>query len=153
MSVAIAAATVEGQGAEAAADWNNLRSPETYLGRGRSEGLTASASPRLVGDWTREDEYVRANAAGSRIVYRFHARDVHLVMGPGAGGKPLRYRVSIDGRPPGEAHGVDVDAQGNGVADAPRMYQLIRQQAPIASRTFEIEFLDPGAQAFVFTFG
>jgi thiol-disulfide isomerase/thioredoxin len=147
-----AAGTVEGQGAEAAADWKDLRSPETYLGRGRAEGFAAT-SLRLVGSWSREEEFARATAAGSRIVYRFHARDLHLVMGPGAGGKALRYRVSIDGRPPGDAHGMDVDAQGQGVIDSPRMYQLIRQREPIESRTFEIEFLDPGAQAFVFTFG
>jgi thiol-disulfide isomerase/thioredoxin len=144
--------TLAGQGAEAGADWQNLRSPETYLGRGRSEGLLSS-SPKLVGSWTREDEYARSTASGNRIVYRFHARDVHLVMGPGAGGKTLRFRVTLDGNPPSESRGVDVDAQGNGVVDAPKMYQLIRQRAPIESRTFEIEFLDPGAEVFVFTFG
>jgi hypothetical protein len=91
--------------------------------------------------------------ANGRIVYRFHARDLNLVMGPGAQGKPVRFRVLIDGQPPGPAHGVDVDEQGNGTIAEPRMYQLIRQPGRVSDRRFEIQFLDPGVEAFVFTFG
>jgi hypothetical protein len=91
--------------------------------------------------------------ANGRIVYRFHARDLNLVMGPAAQGKPVRFRVLIDGQPPGRAHGVDVDEQGNGTIAEPRMYQLIRQQGRVGDRQFEIHFLDPGVEAFVFTFG
>jgi len=93
------------------------------------------------------------NAANGRVVYRFHARDLHLVMGPATRGATVRFRVTIDGQPPGNAHGTDVDAQGNGTVSEQRLYQLIRQSEPISDRTFEIEFLDPGAQPFVFTFG
>jgi hypothetical protein len=93
------------------------------------------------------------NKAGGRIAYRFHARDVHLVMGPAARGTSVRFRVLIDGKPPGAAHGIDVDEQGNGTATEQRLYQLIRQPKPIGDRQFEIEFLDPGVQAFAFTFG
>jgi hypothetical protein len=94
-----------------------------------------------------------SNKANGRIVFRFHARDLHLVMGPAARGSPVRFRVRIDGAPPGAAHGVDVDAEGSGTVTEQRLYQLIRQPSPIADRQFEIEFLDPGAEAFVFTFG
>ena len=93
------------------------------------------------------------NKANGRIAYRFHARDLHLVMGPLARGASVRFRVLIDGQSPGAAHGLDVDAQGNGTITEQRMYQLIRQPQPIADRQFEIEFLDPGAEAFAFTFG
>ena len=93
------------------------------------------------------------NKPNGRIAYRFHARDLHLVMGPAARGTPVRFRVLIDGQPLGAAHGVDVDDQGNGTATEQRMYQLIRQPKPIADRKFEIEFLDPGVEAFAFTFG
>jgi Thioredoxin like C-terminal domain len=93
------------------------------------------------------------NKAGGRIAYRFHARDVHLVMGPAAPGTSVKFRVMIDGQPPGAAHGVDVDEQGNGTVTEQRMYQLIRQTQPIADRQFEIEFLGPGVEAFSFTFG
>jgi hypothetical protein len=93
------------------------------------------------------------NKAGGRIVYRFHARDLHLVMGPAARGTSVRFRVLIDGQPPGAAHGVDVDDQGKGTVTEPRMYQLIRQPEPIGDRQFEIEFLDAGAEAYSFTFG
>ena len=91
--------------------------------------------------------------ADGRITYRFHARDLNLVMAPGAGGKPVRFRVLIDGQPPGPAHGIDVDEQGNGSVAEPRMYQLIRQPGSVADRQFEIQFLDPGVEVFVFTFG
>ena len=93
------------------------------------------------------------NKPGGRIVYRFHARDLHLVMGPPRRERPVRFRVSIDGQPPGAAHGLDVDDGGNGTVVDPRLYQLIRQPPPIVDRQFEIEFLDAGAEAFAFTFG
>jgi hypothetical protein len=92
------------------------------------------------------------DAAGGRIVYRFHARDLHIVMGPHAS-TPVRFRVRIDGHPPGDAHGIDVDDQGNGTITEPRLYQLIRQSPPISDRELEIEFLDAGAEVFSFTFG
>ena len=93
------------------------------------------------------------NAAPGRIACRFHARDLHLVMGPTERGRPVRFRVRIDGAAPGVAHGLDVDAQGNGMLTEQRLYQLIRQPAPIGDRVFEIEFTDAGAEAFAFTFG
>ena len=107
----------------------------------------------LVGEWAVGKQATVLHRANGRIVYRFHARDLHLVMGPSVRGTPVRFRVSIDGHPPGAAHGIDVDAQGNGTAIEQRMYQLIRQQGPIADRLFEIEFLDPGVETFAFTFG
>ncbi len=163
---------VEGRGAEVAADWNNLRTPETYVGYARADSF---ASPQvevldqsrvytvparlrlnqwaLSGDWTKKKELAMSNRAGARIALRFHARDVHLVMSPGKRGTPIRFRVLIDGKPPGASHGVDVDAEGNGVVDDPRMYQLIRQDGSIDDRQFEIEFLDAGAEVYAFTFG
>ena len=93
------------------------------------------------------------NAPEGRIAYRFHARDLHLVMAPTAPGSPVRFRVLLDGQPPGAAHGTDVDDQGNGTVTEPRLYQLIRQPGPNTERTFEITFLDPGVQAYAFTFG
>jgi hypothetical protein len=107
----------------------------------------------LSGDWTVKKNAAALNKAGGRIAYRFHARDLHLVMGPAARGTPVRFRVLIDGQPPGAGHGTDVDDQGNGTVGEQRLYQLIRQQKPIADREFEIEFLDPGVEAFAFTFG
>jgi hypothetical protein len=107
----------------------------------------------LGGDWTIKRERAALNGASGHIVFRFHARDLHLVMGPPSAGKAVRFVVRIDGRAPGSAHGSDIDADGNGVVKEQRLYQLIRQPVPIADRTFEIEFLDPGAEAFVFTFG
>jgi thiol-disulfide isomerase/thioredoxin len=139
----------KGGGAEAAADWNNLRTPETYVGAGRAANFPGT----LSGKWTFRNEFAVSNAANSKIVYRFHARDVHVVMGPATRGVPIRFRVSIDGQPPGTAHGVDADSEGQGKIIEPRMYQLIRQPGPIADRQVAIEFLDPGAQVFVFTFG
>jgi len=118
---------VDGRGLELPADWADLKTPETYLEKGR-------ATPR-------------------RITQTFHARDLNLVMGPPTGVHDVRFRVTLDGRPPGESHGLDVDEQGNGVAQEQQIYQLIRQPKPIVERTFEIEFLDPGIEAFVFTFG
>jgi thiol-disulfide isomerase/thioredoxin len=163
---------VDGRGAEAAADWDNLKSSENYVGAGRTEGLaspggTVVAKPRvyaaparlnlnhwaLTGDWTMEKPYTVLNQPNGSIAYRFHARDLHLVMGPATPGAPVRFRILIDGKPPDAAHGVDVDEQGNGTVTEQRLYQLIRQPQPIVDRLFEIEFLDPGVQAFSFTFG
>ena len=107
----------------------------------------------LAGDWTMRKDAIVLNKPNGRIVYRFHARDLHLVMGPAAPGTTVRFRVLIDGKPPGAAHGVDVDDQGNGTVTEQRLYQLIRQSKPVVDRQFEIEFVDPGVEAFVFTFG
>jgi thiol-disulfide isomerase/thioredoxin len=163
--------TIEARGLETAADWANLRSPETYLGSeqtgnfaspggtGLGERRVYSAPARLAlnswalaGDWTMKPGSVVLNKAAGRIVYRFHARDVNLVMGP-AHAKAARFRVLIDGQAPGAAHGGDVDEQGHGVVTQARTYQLVRQATPIVDRTFEIEFLDADAEAFDFTFG
>jgi len=164
--------SVDARGAEIAADWDNLRSPENYVGYGRAENFSSPggavpdkphvyAAPArlrlnafaLSGDWTVGKQATALNKPNGRITYRFHARDLHLVMGPAAPGTSVRFRVLIDGKPPGAAHGVDVDDQGNGTVTEQRMYQLIRQPKPITDRQFEIEFLDPGAEAFAFTFG
>jgi hypothetical protein len=107
----------------------------------------------LAGEWTVEREATVLNAVNGQIAYRFHARDLHLVMGPAARGTSVRFRVRIQGRPPGAAHGDDIDEQGNGTVSEQRLYQLIRQLGPIVDRQFEIEFLDAGMQAHVFTFG
>ena len=107
----------------------------------------------LSGDWTMKKGAAVLNKTGGRIAYRFHARDLHLVMGPAAPGTSVRFRVLIDGQPPGAAHGIDVDDQGIGTVTEQRLYQLIRQSKPIADRLFEIEFLAPGVEAFAFTFG
>ena len=164
--------TVDASGAEAAADWGSLKSPENYLGYGRTENFASPgdrvldqphvfAAPAklranswaLSGEWTLRKDAVRLNKPGGRIAYRFHARDVHLVMGPAAPGAPVRFRVLIDGQAPGAAHGSDVDDAGNGTVTGQRLYQLIRQTKPVADRLFEIEFLDPAVEAFAFTFG
>jgi len=162
---------VEGRGIEAEADWADLKSGENYLGSERTENFVsrggrlnesrsyaAPASLRLnhwalSGEWTVRKDAILVNGAKGRIAYRFHARDVHLVMGPAAPGASARFRVLIDGQPPGAAHGADVDDQGNGTVSGQRLYQLIRQPKPIDDRLFEIEFLDPGVEAFAFTFG
>jgi thiol-disulfide isomerase/thioredoxin len=164
--------SVEAQGAEAAADWDNLRSPETYVGFERTKHFASPggaivgsrrvyAAPArlmrnqwaLAGDWTMGEQATVLNTANGRIVYRFHARDLHLVMGPAARGSSVRFRVRIDGRSPRAAQGSDIDEQGNGTVTDPRLYHLIRQPKPIADRQFEIAFLDAGVEAFVFTFG
>jgi thiol-disulfide isomerase/thioredoxin len=152
--------SVEGRGAEAAADWASLRSPETYLGYERTQNRVNGAAARLrlnqwtaSGDWTAKKDAIMLKKPNGRIAYRFHARDVHLVMGPAARGAAVRFRVLIDGKPPGAAHGIDTDDQGNGTVSEQRLYQLIRQPMPIADRQFEIEFLDSGVEAFAFTFG
>ena len=107
----------------------------------------------LAGDWTVSPESATLNKDGGRIAYRFRARDLHLVLGPAAEGKRIRYRVTIDGLAPGADHGADVDADGRGVVDEHRLYQLIRESGGISDHTFEIEFFDPGIQAYAFTFG
>jgi len=164
--------SVDASGPEVAADWGNLKSPENYLGYERSEHF---ASPDvetfdkphnyptpaslqlnhwgLAGDWTVGKHFIALNRSKGRIAYRFHARDLHLVMGPAEKGSSLRFRVRIDGQAPGTAHGIDVDDQGNGTITEQRLYQLIRQQQPIRDRLFEIEFQDRGVECFVFTFG
>jgi len=162
---------VAASGAEAPADMADVRSPETYVGYDRAAHFIspggpvqdaphvyAAATPRLnewalAGDWTIGGEHAVLNDKSGRILYRFHARDLHLVLGPAPDGKPVRYRVTIDGQAPGASHGVDIDAEGNGVVSGQRLYQLVRQSGPITDRTFEIEFLDPGVQAYAFTFG
>ena len=107
----------------------------------------------LAGDWTMQKHAIPLNKPRGRIVYRFRARDLHLVMGPAVPGTAVRFRVLIDGKPPGAAHGSDVDEKGNGTVTEQRLFQLIRQPKPVVDRQFEIEFLDPGIEAFVFTFG
>jgi thiol-disulfide isomerase/thioredoxin len=164
--------SVDARGTEAAADWGNLKSPENYVGYERTENFASPngavldqrhvyATPArlrlnqwaLSGEWTMGKQATVLHKANGRITCRFHARDLHLVMGPAARGTPVRFRVLIDGRPPGAAHGIDVDDQGYGTVTEQRLYQLIRQPKPIADRQFEIEFLDSGVETFVFTFG
>jgi thiol-disulfide isomerase/thioredoxin len=153
--------TPDARGIEVAADWDNLRSPENYLGSERTEGFVSNreaANLRLnewtvAGNWTIGRHAVLLNEANGRIVSRFHARDLHMVLGPATRGASVRYHVRIDGQSASSVHGVDGDAQGQGAVTEQRLYQLIRQQRPIADRQFEIEFLDPGVEAFAFTFG
>jgi thiol-disulfide isomerase/thioredoxin len=162
---------VEGDGVEAEADWDQLRTPETYLGYGRGNGL---ASPNgqslderrayelpeplpfnrwaLAGEWTIGREKVVLDGAGGSIAHRFHARDAHLVLSPGAR-EPIPFRLLLDGEAPGPSHGVDVDEEGNGVLRDGRLYQLVRQHDGVRERTLEITFLAPGVEAYVFTFG
>ncbi len=149
--------SVEGVGVEAAADWPNLRTPETYLGFGRGGAVSSADNLRLnewalSGDWTVDGENVVLNEAGGSIAFRFHARDAHAVLSGGAG-TAIPFRVRLDGEAPGASHGVDVDADGNGTLRTGRMYQLVRQHDGVRERTLEITFLEPGAEAYVFTFG
>jgi cytochrome c biogenesis protein CcdA/thiol-disulfide isomerase/thioredoxin len=162
---------VAATGAEAAPD-SDVESPETYVGYERADNFLSPGGLKhdaphvysipkhlelnqwgLSGTWTDHAQVASLDSARGRVVYRFHARDVHLVLGPAMNGKPVRFRVKIDGQTPGVNHGVDTDSQGNGEITDHRLYQLIRQKSAIEDRTFEIEFLDPGAQAFAFTFG
>jgi thiol-disulfide isomerase/thioredoxin len=164
--------SVEGRGIEAAADWGSLKSAENYVGYERTENFASPGGailgkPRiyqlpamlrrnewaLSGDWTVKKEAAALNKPNGGIAYRFHARDLHLVMGPATPGTSVKFRVRIDGQPPGAAHGTDVDEQGEGAVSEQRLYQLIRQPKPIVDRQFEIEFLDSGVEAFAFTFG
>ncbi|MCU9952291.1 cytochrome c biogenesis protein DipZ [Burkholderia sp. BKH01] len=172
LSVPLGLAGAPAKGALAAADTADVRSPETYVGYARAEdfsspgGVVRDAAHRydaparpglndwgLAGSWQVGAERASLAAPAGRIVYRFHARDLHLVLGPGANGQPVRFRVTLDGAAPGAAHGADVDAQGYGTVTGQRLYQLVRQPGAIADRTFAIEFLDPGVDAYAFTFG
>jgi cytochrome c biogenesis protein CcdA/thiol-disulfide isomerase/thioredoxin len=164
-------AKVSAAGAEAASDKADVNSPETYIGYDRGDRFVspggvvqdvshsyAAGQPQLnewslSGRWTIGDERAQLDEQDGSIVYRFHARDLHLVLGPSAAGKKIRFRITIDGKPPGEAHGMDTDADGNGVVTTQRLYQLVRSPGAVADHTFEIRFLDPGVQAFAFTFG
>ncbi|WP_176055301.1 cytochrome c biogenesis protein DipZ [Paraburkholderia caribensis] len=160
------------KGVEAAADGNDMMSPETYIGYARAENFAspggearnrartyaAPSSPDvndwgLAGMWKVGAEHATLAAPNGRIVYRFHARDLHLVLGPGAAGKPVHFRVTIDGVTPGAARGTDVSADGTGIVTEQRLYQLVRQTGDVADHTFAIEFLDPGVEAYAFTFG
>ncbi len=163
--------TVSATGAQAAPDTADVKSPETYIGYNRADnfvspgGLVEDESHdyaatalalnqwTLSGDWTVGAQSAALNKPDGRIAYRFHARDLHLVLGPGADGQRIRFRVTLDGEAPGADHGVDIDADGRGVVDTHRLYQLIRTGGGVADHTFEIEFLDPGVQAYAFTFG
>ena len=163
---------VAAAGSQAAPDFKNDASPETYVGYSRQQNYVSPETIRhdsaqvysaparlrvnqwgLAGNWIVSDEHAKLVAAPGKVIFRFHARDLHLVLGPGKNGQPIRFRVRIDDAIPGEDHGVDTDAQGAGVVKEYRLYQLIRQKGPVEDRTFEIEFLDPGVQAFAFTFG
>ncbi len=151
--------SVEGVGAEAEADWDHLRTPETYLGHGRGAGRVPVTPEALAlnqwtldGEWTTGPENLVLDEPGGSIAYRFHARDAHLVLSPGAR-EPIPFRVTLDGEPPGPSHGVDVDEEGNGLLREGRMYQLVREHDTVRERTLEITFLEPGAEAYSFTFG
>jgi len=164
--------SVDARGVEAAADWGSLESGENYVGYERTEHFASPGGvvfdrPRvyaaparlrlnqwaLSGDWTVKRQATLLNTANGRIGYRFHARDLHLVMGPAARGTSVRFRVLVDGEPPRAAHGSDVDDQGNGTVSEQRLYQLIRQRGPVTEHTFEIAFLDSGVEVYAFTFG
>ncbi|WP_025596689.1 cytochrome c biogenesis protein DipZ [Burkholderia sp. WSM2230] len=166
------AGAAKASGIEAAADPRDLRSGETYVGYRQAEGfaspqtlapdvLRAYSSPArlrtgswsLDGEWNVAGERAQSGHNGAKIAYRFHARDLHLVLGPMTDGKPVRFRVTIDGKAPGASHGADTDANGVGVVDKERLYQLVRQSGAVEDRTFEIQFLDAGVSAYAFTFG
>ena len=163
---------VDDDGFEAQADWSNLESPETYLGYDQAQSFASPGGARLAqvrtyvaperlklnewaltGEWIVERGASVLDGADGRIAFRFHARDVHLVMGPPARGTTVPFVVSVDGEPPGRAHGLDVDERGHGTLSEQRLHQLIRERGPIIERTFEITFLAPGAEAYAFTFG
>jgi hypothetical protein len=164
--------SADASGVEAPADWGSLKSPENYVGYERTQNFASPSGaildkpqlyelpPRLrlnewalAGNWTVSNQAAALNEPNGRIAYRFHARDLHLVMGPGTPGHSVRFRVRIDGQPPGSSRGTDVDEQGDGTVIEQRLYQLIRQPKPIVDRQFEIEFLSPGVEVFAFTFG
>jgi cytochrome c biogenesis protein CcdA/thiol-disulfide isomerase/thioredoxin len=163
---------VNASGSQAAPDFNDVASPETYIGYARQQNYASPEKIRqdgpqiytapsrltvnqwgLAGNWNVSEEHATLVATPGKVIFRFHARDLHLVLGPGQNGKPVRFRVRIDGAAPAEDHGGDTDSQGAGVVKEYRLYQLIRQKGKVEDRTFEIEFLDPGVQAFAFTFG
>jgi thiol-disulfide isomerase/thioredoxin len=149
--------SVEGVGVEAAADWDQLGTPETYLGQERGERFGSPGSLRLnhwalAGEWTVGPESVLLDEVGGSIAFRFQARDAHLVLSPGARA-PIQFRVLLDGQPPGTSHGVDVDEDGNGLLRDGRLYHLVREHDTVRERTLEITFLEPGAEAYAFTFG
>ena len=167
-----ASVSIEAHGPEVGADWDSLKSPETYVGHQKAENFVSPGGaavnvrhayvvpPRLrlnqwalSGEWTLKEEAAVLNATGGRITYRFHARDLHLIMGPSARRRAVGFQVLIDGQPPGANHGGDVDDHGKGTVTEQRLYQLVRQSGPIADRQLEIEFLDSGVEAFAFTFG
>ena len=164
--------SIDAKGLEVAADWGNLKSPENYVGHERTENFVSPGGVErdrrrvyavparlalnqwaLAGEWTIGKQATVLDSPNGRIVNRFHARDLHLVMGPVAPGDSVRFRVSIDGQPPGPARGLDVDEGGNGTVVEQQLYQLIRQPKPIVDRQFQIEFLDAGVEALAFTFG
>jgi thiol-disulfide isomerase/thioredoxin len=166
------AVSVHAQGVEAAADMNDVQSPETYIGYAQTQDFaspggmkqnaeknyTAPTQPGLnewgfAGKWIDREQFAVLKSPGGTIVFHFHARDLHLVLGPTADGKPVRYRVTVDGQAPGSNHGVDTDAQGNGIVTDHRLYQLVRLRGAVTDHVFAIEFEDPGVQAFSFTFG
>jgi hypothetical protein len=151
---------IDADGLAEAADWDTLRSPETYLGHARGERRSDPGANRLAlndwalaGAWSVSEEAAMLEAAAGSIAYRFQARDVNLVLAPPAAGAPVRFTVRLDGQPPGDAHGLDLDESGEGTVSEPRMYQLVRQRGGVAQRDFEITFLEPGVRAYVFTFG
>ncbi len=151
---------VDAGGLAEAADWGALRSPETYLGYARGERRSDRRTDgfalnewALAGEWSVGEEAAVLDAAAGSIAYRFEGRDLNLVLAPPDSGPPVRFAVLLDGQPPGDAHGLDVDESGEGTLSEPRMYQLVRQRGPIRQRTFEITFDDPGVRAYVFTFG
>jgi thiol-disulfide isomerase/thioredoxin len=163
--------TVNASGAEAASATADVESPETYIGYNRIEHFVSpggvvqdtghvytAGAPQLndwslTGNWTIGNERALLNEKDGSILYRFHARDLHLVLGPAAEGRAVRFVVTIDGKAPGASHGVDVDPEGQGVVTAQRLYQLVRDPGTVADHSFEIRFLDPGVQAYAFTFG
>jgi thiol-disulfide isomerase/thioredoxin len=151
---------VDAGGLATPANWDTLRSPETYVGYARGERRIDSPADglalnewALAGQWTVDDESAVLDAAAGSIAYRFEGRDLNLVLTPAGAGGAARFAVLLDGQPPGDDHGLDVDGSGEGAVAEPRMYQLVRQRGPIRQRTFEITFLDPGVRAYVFTFG
>jgi cytochrome c biogenesis protein CcdA/thiol-disulfide isomerase/thioredoxin len=170
-NVPIGIVAVNASGAEAASDKADVNSTETYIGYDRGERFAspggvvqdqshvyAAGEPQLnewslTGKWTVGQERAQLDEKDGSIVYRFHARDLHLVLGPSMAGSNVRFRITIDGKAPGDAHGMDTDAEGNGVVTTQRLYQLVRASGAVADRTFEIRFLDPGVQAYAFTFG
>jgi cytochrome c biogenesis protein CcdA/thiol-disulfide isomerase/thioredoxin len=161
-----------GNGVQQAADMTEIKSPETYLGFERAENFVSPGGAKgdrdaryttpqalslnnwgLDGQWNISSERANLTAPNGKIVYRFHARDLHLVLGPGSDGKPVRFKVSIDGKAPGDAHGTDIAPDGSGTVTEQRLYQLVRQPGDVADHTFTIEFSDPGVSAYAFTFG